>query len=310
MSDDIRLEVADRIATITLDRPERRNAFTRSMIDAWAAALAECRAREDVHVVVVTGAGRAFCSGGDIKELMGEGLERSAAEQRALIGEHVHRIPLTLADMDKPAIAAINGAAIGAGLDLALAMDLRFAGASATFAETYVKVGLAPGAGGAHWLPRLVGRYPPRPADAPPGRYGSAPHTDFGCLTLLAQDDAGGLEVRATDGSWITAPPVESALLVNTGDIVPVWSGGRWRSTAHRVVNPPDRDRYSIAYFYDPCPDAVIAPLDGAARIASGPAPFRFGDHVMAQLDATYAYRQSRDPRNIPDVDALRSPKP
>ena len=157
MSEEIRLEVADRIATVTLNRPERRNAFTRPMIDAWAAALADCRDRGDVHVVVVTGAGKAFCSGGDIQELMGDGLERSAAEQRALIGEHVHRIPLTLADMDKPVIAAINGAAIGAGLDLALAMDLRFAAASARFAETYVKVGLAPGAGGAHWLPRLVG---------------------------------------------------------------------------------------------------------------------------------------------------------
>ena len=157
MNDEIRLEVAKRIATITLNRPHRRNAFTRSMIDAWAAALADCRDREDVHVVVVTGAGKAFCSGGDIKELMGEGLEREPVEQRALIGEHVHRIPLTLADMDKPVIAAINGAAIGAGLDLALAMDLRFAAASARFAETYVKVGLAPGAGGAHWLPRLVG---------------------------------------------------------------------------------------------------------------------------------------------------------
>ena len=157
MNDEIRLEVAKRIATITLNRPHRRNAFTRSMIDAWAAALADCRNREDVHVVVVTGAGKAFCSGGDIKDLMGEGLEREPVEQRALIGEHVHRIPLTLADMDKPVIAAINGAAIGAGLDLALAMDLRFAAASARFAETYVKVGLAPGAGGAHWLPRLVG---------------------------------------------------------------------------------------------------------------------------------------------------------
>ena len=157
MNDEIRLEVAKRIATITLNRPHRRNAFTRSMIDAWAAALADCRNREDVHVVVVTGAGKAFCSGGDIKDLMGDGLARAPVEQRALIGEHVHRIPLTLADMDKPVIAAINGAAIGAGLDLALAMDLRFAAASARFAETYVKVGLAPGAGGAHWLPRLVG---------------------------------------------------------------------------------------------------------------------------------------------------------
>lgn len=140
------------------------------------------------------------------------------------------------------------------------------------------------------WL-RLL-RYPPRPADAPAGQYGSAPHTDFGCLTLLAQDDAGGLEVRAADGAWIAAPPVEGALLVNTGDLVPVWSGGRWRSTPHRVVNPRARDRYSIAYFYDPGLDAVIAPLDGGARIASDSASFRFGDHVMAQLDATYAYRR------------------
>ena len=138
------------------------------------------------------------------------------------------------------------------------------------------------------WL-RLL-HYPRRPADMPAGRYGSAPHTDFGCLTLLLQDDAGGLEVRAADGSWISAPPVEGAILVNTGDVVPVWSGGRWRSTPHRVVNPPDRDRYSIAYFFDPSMDARIAPLDGSPN----PSSFRFGDHVMAQLDATYDYRQTR----------------
>ena len=141
------------------------------------------------------------------------------------------------------------------------------------------------------WL-RLL-HYPRRPKDAPADQYGSAPHTDFGCLTLLfeeglLQDAAGGLELQAADGAWIAAPPVEGALLVNTGDIVPVWSGGRWRSTPHRVVNPPDRDRYSIAWFYDPSLDATIAPLDGAER----PAPFRYGDHVMAQLDATYSYRR------------------
>ena len=150
------------------------------------------------------------------------------------------------------------------------------------------------------WL-RLL-RYPPRPrpspADAPDDRYGSAPHTDFGCLTLLLQDDAGGLEVRSAGGRWIPAPPVEGALLVNTGDVVPVWSGGRWRSTPHRVINPPDRDRYSIAYFFDPGPDAVIAPLgdapDGSPGSPPAPAPFRFGDRVMAQLDATYSYRQAQ----------------
>lgn len=157
MSDGILLEVEDGIATVTLNRPERRNAFTLPMIDAWAEALDACRRRADVRVVVVTGAGTAFCGGGDIEDLMEAGLECGPAAQRATIGEHVHRIPLALADMDKPVLAALNGAAIGAGLDLALAMDLRFAAASARFAETYVAMGLAPGAGGAHWLPRLVG---------------------------------------------------------------------------------------------------------------------------------------------------------
>jgi len=139
------------------------------------------------------------------------------------------------------------------------------------------------------WL-RLL-HYPEQPADGggpDGGQFGSAPHTDFGCLTLLFQDSAGGLEVQGPDGAWIAAPPRDGAIIVNTGDIVPVWSGGRWRSTPHRVVNPLGRDRYSIAYFFDPSLDARIAPLDGS----TAPAPFVFGDHVMSQLDATYDYRR------------------
>lgn len=143
------------------------------------------------------------------------------------------------------------------------------------------------------WL-RLL-HYPPRPNGEPNhqprDQFGSAPHTDFGCLTLLFQDDAGGLEVMAPDGTWIAAAPQPGAILVNTGDIVPVWSGGRWRSTPHRVVNPAGRDRYSIAYFFDPDLDVTIAPLAGMADGADS-APFLFGDHVMAQLDATYDYRR------------------
>jgi isopenicillin N synthase-like dioxygenase len=140
------------------------------------------------------------------------------------------------------------------------------------------------------WL-RLL-HYPARPADAPPGLYGSAPHTDFGALTLLAQDAAGGLQVRAPDGGWIDVPPEPGAFVVNTGDAVPVWSGGRWRSTPHRVVNPQGRARYSVAYFFDPSFETHVAPLDPAHAPAemSG---FRFGDHVMAQLDATYDYREA-----------------
>jgi len=158
MSDDILFDVASRVATITLNRPKRRNAFTLAMIDSWADRLEECAARKDVHAVLVTGSGKAFCSGGDIDELMKQGQESGPQERKEELTNHVHRIPRLLDQIDKPIIAAINGAATGAGMDLALMCDLRYAGKSAKFAETYVKLALMPGAGGAHFLPRLVGR--------------------------------------------------------------------------------------------------------------------------------------------------------
>jgi enoyl-CoA hydratase/carnithine racemase len=156
MTDTIRYEVADRIATITLNRPERMNAFTWEMVDAWAAALTEAQSDDKVFVVIVTGAGKAFCSGGDIQG-MGERGERTPLQRKTELAGHVHRIPLALESVDKPVIAAINGAAAGAGLDLALQCDLRYAAASARLGETYVRVGLVPGAGGTWFLPRLVG---------------------------------------------------------------------------------------------------------------------------------------------------------
>jgi enoyl-CoA hydratase/carnithine racemase len=156
MTDSLRLEIDGAIATITLNRPERMNAFTWEMIDAWAEALAECRTNEAISVVIVTGAGKAFCSGGDIGEMKNRS-GRTPLERKTELESHVHKIPLLLEALDKPVIAAINGAATGAGLDLALMMDLRIAAESARLGETYVKVGLVPGAGGAWFLPRLVG---------------------------------------------------------------------------------------------------------------------------------------------------------
>ena len=156
MTDNLRFEIADRVATITLDRPERMNAFTFEMIDAWAAALVECRRNDAVRVVIVTAAGTAFCSGGDIVA-MEERLKNSPAQRKNELFNRIQRIPLALEDLDKPVLVAVNGVATGAGMDLALMGDIRYAAASARFAETYVKVGLVPGAGGAHFLPRLVG---------------------------------------------------------------------------------------------------------------------------------------------------------
>jgi 2-(1,2-epoxy-1,2-dihydrophenyl)acetyl-CoA isomerase len=156
MTDTLRFEIDDGIATLTLNRPDRMNAFTWEMIDAWAGALDECRARDDVSAVIVTGAGKAFCSGGDIGEMKARG-ERTPLDRKRELEAHVHKIPLAMEALDKPVIAAINGAATGAGLDLALMADLRIAAESARLGETYVKVGLVPGAGGAWFLPRIVG---------------------------------------------------------------------------------------------------------------------------------------------------------
>jgi 2-(1,2-epoxy-1,2-dihydrophenyl)acetyl-CoA isomerase len=106
--------------------------------------------------VIVTGTGNSFCSGGDIVE-MGDRLDHTPEQRKNELFHRIERIPLALEDLDKPVIAAVNGVATGAGMDMALMCDIRYAAASTRFAETYVKVGLVPGAGGAHFLPRLVG---------------------------------------------------------------------------------------------------------------------------------------------------------
>jgi enoyl-CoA hydratase/carnithine racemase len=156
MSGNLRFTIDEGIARIVLDRPERMNAFTFEMIDAWVDALQRCRTDDAVKVVLVTGAGEAFCSGGDIVE-MGERLDHTPEQRKSELFQRIERVPLALEDLDKPVIAAVNGAATGAGMDMALMCDIRYAAQSARFAETYVRVGLVPGAGGAHFLPRLVG---------------------------------------------------------------------------------------------------------------------------------------------------------
>ena len=103
--------------------------------------------------------------------------------------------------------------------------------------------------------------YPPaQPEDAGEERYGVAPHTDFGVLTLLLQDDSGGLQVRRRDGEWIEAPPLPGTIVCNIGDLLQMWSNDRFVSTVHRVVNRSAGARHSIPVFYDPNTDAVVDP--------------------------------------------------
>lgn len=130
--------------------------------------------------------------------------------------------------------------------------------------------------------------YPPRdPARA--NKLGAGAHTDYGSITLLLTDDAGGLEVRRRDGSWIEAPPIAGTFVCNIGDCLMRWSNDIYVSTPHRVMNPPGRDRYSVAFFLDPNPDVLIACLPGcdAGRPAQYP-PILAADYLRQRLDATY----------------------
>lgn len=142
-------------AVLTINRPDARNAFSPDMIRLWREYLEEAKKDDGVTVVVVTGAGDTFCSGGDIRD-MAEGKLRSW-DMKRFLWDGVHRIILTLEDLDKPVIAAINGAAMGAGMDMAIMCDIRVCSDRARLGESYILMGLCPGDAGAWFLPRLVG---------------------------------------------------------------------------------------------------------------------------------------------------------
>ena len=144
------------------------------------------------------------------------------------------------------------------------------------------------------WL-RLL-HYPPRPADAPDDLYGSAPHLDFGFLTLLAQDGTGGLEVQTPEGEWAAVPPVPGALVMNVGEMLHRWSNGRLRATPHRVHNRSAGDRLSVPFFFDPHVRTVISPLPECVQDGEEPRfqPVQFGDFLRDRLEGSYLQHQGR----------------
>lgn len=152
---DLEYDVTDGVGTILLNRPQRKNAFTLEMIDDWAAALREARTDPGVRALILTGAGDAFCSGVDLDAFSGRG--SAPLEVKRNLTDRIHRVALALEDLDKPVIGAVNGVAVGAGMDMALMCDIRLAGRSARFSEGYIRVGLVPGDGGCYFLPRLIG---------------------------------------------------------------------------------------------------------------------------------------------------------
>ncbi len=158
MSQDLAEMVKDGVAVLTLNRPDRLNALSTAMLDDLLEALPRLAADPDVGVVVVTGAGRAFCAGGDVKA-MAEGREQTGIglEERAQGLRSRMEVSRWLHEMPKPTIAMVRGAAAGAGLSLALACDLRVAGDTARFATAFARVGYSGDFGGSWFLTQLVG---------------------------------------------------------------------------------------------------------------------------------------------------------
>ena len=161
-TDDLLVEIDEGVMTITLNRPERRNAFSTPMMGGLVAAIADAELATDVAVVVITGAGGAFCAGGDVKGMAEAGGEGGGSPMQYDTRVHLQRrnqrdTSGKLYEMPKPTIAALPGAAAGAGLSLALACDLRYAAPNAIMTTAFSRVGFSGDYGGTWFMSQLVG---------------------------------------------------------------------------------------------------------------------------------------------------------
>lgn len=152
----IDLSIDDGIATIRLNRPDKLNAFSGTMREDLVRALNDAGEHKSVRVIVITGAGRGFSAGGDIDFMRSLQEKREILEFTKLLGDG-SAVVTTIRDIDQPVIAAVNGVAAGAGLNMALSCDMRIASDTARFSASFVKIGLHPDWGGTYFLPRIVG---------------------------------------------------------------------------------------------------------------------------------------------------------
>ena len=217
--------------------------------------------------------------GPDMKEAFNVGLELAADDPDLLAGKPFRSLNAWpgLPDFRETLLSYYDAcAALGARLHRAFAGDLRL---SRDFFDDKFDRPMA--------TLRLL--HYPAPSRGSDPQTGAGAHTDYGNLTLLATDDVGGLEVRTRAGQWIEAPVVPAAFIVNIGDCLMRWTNDVYVSTPHRVVNRSARERYSIAFFYDPNPDAMVETIPscvGEGEVVRYP-PILAADYLTMRLDAT-----------------------
>jgi len=147
--------------------------------------------------------------------------------------------------------------------------------------------------------------YPPQPPGLGSDQFGVGPHTDFGVLTVLCQDDLGGLQVQTPDGQWVAARPLDGTLVVNVGDLLARWTDDEYRSTPHRVVNTSGRERLSLVLAYDPDPQTLVDPaaVFGPTR-SVGYAPITCGEYLERRFARAFDYRNAPETQQGTDPSA------
>ena len=218
---------------------------------------------------------------GDIKECFNAGPDLAADDPDILAGKPYHAVN------QWPALAAFRPTLLefhAAALELvvllhrAIATDLAI---EERFFDQYFTHAVG--------VLRLL-HYPPHPGTFDGSVYGAGAHTDYGNLTLLAQDTIGGLEVRKRDGTWTVVPPTAGTFVCNIGDCLMRWTNDAYVSNAHRVVNHSGRERFSVAYFGDPNSDALVSCLPSVLAPGEAPKypPMTYGEYLRSRYDATY----------------------
>lgn len=201
-------QLEDGVLTLTLNRPETKNALDQALVERLGEATAALADRHDVRVVVLTGAGGAFCSGADLKAAMADPTAMVEVDQRL---DAYHRIISAIAAAPQPVIAMVDGAAVGFGCDLALACDLRTMSDRAYLQEKFVRIGLMPDGGGTRWLPRLVGAARAMELMLTGDPIDAARALELGIVNRVAPPDALEATTRALAARIAAGPPIAHA---------------------------------------------------------------------------------------------------